>query len=80
MPRVRHLKPKFNLLAATLREYKRVSGMTSIDMAKKLGCTPENVRAQIAKPADKWRIGDLKRYCAVLGAPVEDVFQAAARS
>jgi hypothetical protein len=81
MPRVRSLKPpkKPNYLAATLREYKRLSGLTSEDIAKELGCSPVNVRAQIGKSADLWTIGKLRKYCAIIGAPFEEVLRAAAR-
>ena len=81
MPKVRSLKPKPkpNYLAASLREYKRLAGMTSADIAAELGCTPDNVRGQIAKPADRWTIGQLRRYCEILGAPLAEVLAEAAR-
>lgn len=84
MPKVKYLtpaaKPKpYNALAAVLRGYKLASGLTSEQIGKKLGVTPEYVRAQIGKPADRWNIGQLKEYCAVIGCPVSEAMEAAGK-
>lgn len=86
MPRVTWLKaavkPKrgVNHLAMVLRGYKLASGLTSEDLGKRLGCTADNVRRQIGKPADQWNIGALLRYCDELSIPYEEALSAAAKT
>lgn len=72
--------PKINYLAALFREYRRATGMTSADMAEELDCSEENCRCQMNKPAEKWNVGQLMRYCDVLGIPYADAFDAAVKS
>lgn len=72
--------PRVNYLAALLREYKRAAQRTSDDLAKELGCTPENIRGQIRKPAEKWTVGQLMIYCDLLQIPYEEAFSAAIKS
>lgn len=80
MPKVMWMKPppKVNYLAAVFRTYRKERGMTSEDIGKALGCSPENVRCQLNKPAEKWNIGQLLRYCDVLGIPYDVALHAAA--
>ena len=82
MPKVtwisRPRKP-VNYLAAVLREYKRAAGLTSAQIADMMECTPEHVRALLGKPADNWRIGQLKQFCDVIGCPYSEAFEAAAK-
>ena len=82
MPRLTWMKktPAVNYLAALLREYKRISGLTSEDIAKEMNCTAENVRAQIGKPAEMWSVGHLMRYCDIIGIPYQEAFEAATKS
>ena len=81
MPKIKYIKPKrrVNYLAAVLREYKRAAGLTSAQIADVLECTPEHVRALLGKPADNWRIGQLKKFCGVIGCPIGEALEAAAR-
>lgn len=72
-------KVEINYLAAVLREYKRASGLTSEQLAEKLGCCDVNVRQQIGKPADQWKIGTLKKYCEAIGCPISVALEAAAK-
>ena len=72
-------KPKPNYLAALFRAYRKERGMTSADMAEKLGCTPENCRIQQNKPPTDWNVGKLMRYCDVLGIPYSEAFEAASK-
>ena len=74
----RKTKP-VNHLAVTLRGYKQAAGLTSAQIAQRVGCSPENVRTQLNKPADQWRIGMLRQYCAVIGCPLEEALAAAAK-
>jgi len=74
----RKAKP-VNHLAATLRGYKLASGLTSEEIAAKIGCSPENVRHQLCKPADQWQIGRLRQYCSIIGCPIEEALAAAAK-
>lgn len=83
MPRLTWMNkspPKVNYLAALLREYKRAVGKTSEELGKELGCTPENIRAQIRKPAELWTVGQLMTYCDLLQVPYEEAFDAAMKS
>lgn len=82
MPKIKWIgapKKPYNALAATLRGYKLAAGLTSADIGKTLGITPEQVRAQIGRPADSWTVGTIKRYCAAIGCPVEEAMQAAGK-
>ena len=81
MPKVTWMKPprKVNRLAAVLREYKRVSGLTSAQIGDALDYTPEYVRQLLGKPADKWNIGKLKEFCGVIGCPVSEALEAAGK-
>lgn len=72
-------KEKVNYLAALVRQYKLDRKMTSAQMAEALYCSPENVRRQMMKPAEMWRVGTVTDYCDVLGIPYEDAFAAAAK-
>ena len=71
--------PKVNYLEAVMKGYKRARGMTSEDIAKKLGCSPENVRTQLRKPAGDWKVGTVMRYCDILQIPYEEAFREAAK-
>ena len=80
MPKVTWIskpKKKINYLAAILREYKRVSGLTSAQIGEALNVTPEYVRQLLGKPADKWNIGKLKEFCDIIGCPYSEAFEAA---
>lgn len=81
MPKIKYIAPKrrVNYLAAVLREYKRAAGLTSAQIADVLECTPEHVRALLGKPADNWRIGQLKKFCGVIGCPIGEALEAAVR-
>ena len=81
MPKVNWIKPppKVNYLAAVFRAYRKETGMTSADIGKALGCTPENVRCQMNKPADQWNVGQLMKYCDILHIPYDVAFAAAAQ-
>lgn len=82
MPKIKWIgkKPKsFNALATVLRGYKLASGQTSADIGKKLGITPEQVRAQLGRPADSWTVGTIKRYCDAIGCPIQEAMEAAGK-
>ena len=68
--------PKINHLAELFRAYRKATGLTSEKLAEKIGCTPENVRAQMNKPVEQWQIGRLFEYCDALGIPHEDALRA----
>lgn len=75
----RHQPKPYNALAAVLRGYKLASGLTAEQIGERLGVTGDHVKHQIAKPADRWNIGALKRFCDVIGCPYEEAFAAAAK-
>lgn len=78
MPRISWTKPKVNYLSAMLRAYQKERRMTADQIGRLVGGVKgEAVRKQIAKPADMWRIRDLKLYCDALGIPYEDAVLAA---
>ena len=79
MPKVKWIKPKVNELAALFRAYRTARNMTSTQIAEKIGCTPQNARVQMNKPGREWNIGQLLRYCDVLGIPYDEALQAAAK-
>lgn len=83
MPKVKRIaggrERPYNALAALLRGYKLAAGMSADEIGKRLGVTADNVRHQIGKPADQWNIGQLKRYCDVLGIPYGEALDAAAK-
>lgn len=85
MPKVKWIggdkKPRkpVNHLAATLRGYKLASGLTSDEIGQRLGCSAQNVRHQMSKPAAQWQIGMLRKYCDAIGCPIEEALAAAAK-
>ncbi|MBS7403109.1 MAG: helix-turn-helix transcriptional regulator [Oscillospiraceae bacterium] len=78
MPKVTWRTPKVNYLAAMFSAYRKARGMSSVDVAKKVGCSPQNVRVQLNKPADQWNVGQLKKHCKALDIPLEEACRAAA--
>lgn len=79
MRKLSWMKPEVNELAAVFRAYRTARHMTSTQIAEEIGCTPQNARVQMNKPAKDWNIGQLFRYCDVLGIPYEEALAAAAK-
>lgn len=79
MPKVTWVKPKVNELAALFRAYRKARNMTSTQIAEEIGTTPGNARTQMNKPGREWNIGQLLRYCDVLGIPYDEALSAAAK-
>ncbi len=79
MPKVTWIKPKVNELAALFSTYRKARGMTSAQIAEEIGCTAQNARVQMNKPGSDWNIGQLLRYCDVLGIPYDEALAAAAK-
>lgn len=79
MPKIKWIQPKVNELAAVFRAYRKATGMSSADIGKALGVTPENARYQMNKPGRLWNVGKLCEYCDVLGIPYDIAFAAAAK-
>ena len=77
MPKVKWIRPKVNELAALFRAYKKARKISSAEIAYEIGCSPSNVRCQMNKPGTEWNIGQLVKYCDVLGIPYADAFEAA---
>ena len=66
-----------NYLHELFRAYMKHNGETSTTLSKKLFVAPESVRRRINLPAEKWTIGELKKYCDVMGIPYTEAFNAA---
>lgn len=82
MPKVTWIKPtpvKVNELAALFTAYRRARNMSSAAIAAEIGCSPSNARCQMNKPGKEWNIGQLLRYCDVLGIPYDEALTAAAK-
>ena len=82
MPRISYLSaalPQVNSLAALFKAYRKQTGMTSAEIAEKVGCSPENARYQMNKPGREWNVGQLCKYCDALGIPYYAAFEAAAK-
>ena len=82
MPRISYLTaalPKVNYLAALFRAYRKQTGLTSAQIGEAVGCSPENARFQMNKPGREWNVGQLCKYCDVLGIPYQAAFEAAAK-
>lgn len=71
--------PKVNYLRACLIAYKEAAELTSEQIAAKLDCSPGQVRNELLKPAEEWKIGRLKQYCDVLHIPYEKALAEAAK-
>ena len=80
MPKVKWCKvpPKVNYLAALFKAYKKANKISTAAMAEKLGCSQQNVAQQISRDTDLWTIGQLKKYSAAAGVPLEEAVRAAA--
>lgn len=79
MPKVTWIKPKVNELAALFSTYRKDRQITSVQIAEKIGCTPQNCRVQMSKPGKDWNIGMLLRYCDAIGIPYDEALSAAAK-
>lgn len=80
MPGVKWIRPpEVNHLAALFRAYRKATGLTSREIGKAVGCSPENARHQMNKPGREWQVGMLLKYCDVLGIPYKDALEAAAK-
>lgn len=82
MPKIKYLGPprvEVNELAALFTAYRRARKMSSADIAREIGCSPSNARCQMNKPGEDWNIGQLVKYCDVLGIPYEQALAAAAK-
>ena len=81
MPKVTWLKPKpkVNELSVLFAAYRKARNMTSAQIAEEIGCTAQNARVQMNKPGREWNIGQLLRYCDVLGIPYDEALAAAAK-
>ena len=77
MPKVSWVRPKVNYLAALLEAYKKDQRMTYDKLGKLIGCSGQNAKQQMARPADKWTVGQIKAYCDALNIPYEDAALAA---
>ena len=77
---IRKTEPKINYLAGLFRTYRKERAMTSAMIADEVDCSEENVRCQMNKPAEQWNVGQLMRYCDVLGIPYEEAFEAVVKS
>ena len=77
MPKVSWLKPKINHLKVLLSGYRAEQRLTFDELGERLGCSGQNVKQQMNRPAGKWRIEQIEKYCSVLGIPVEDALKAA---
>lgn len=79
MPRVKLIRPQVNHLAAVFAAYRKERHMTSVDVARMIGCTPQNARVQMSKPGKEWNVGMLMKYCDALCIPYEEAFREAVR-
>ena len=80
MPGVKWIRPpEVNHLAALFRAYRKATGLTSREIGAAMGCSPENARHQMNKPARLWTVGMLKAYCEVLHIPIKEALEAAAK-
>ena len=82
MPKISYLpsarpKPEVNYLRALFGAYRKANGLTSEDVAAKLGVSPQTVRWQWAKPPKTWRIDQLMKYCDAMGIPIMEALEAA---
>lgn len=77
---MRNPAPKINYLAGLFRTYRKATGMTAAMVAEEIGCSEENARCQMNKPAEQWSAGKLMNYCDVLGIPYWEAFEAIMKS
>lgn len=84
MPKVKWCVPKqkqkpYNKLAAVLRGYKLASGLNFEQIGEKLGVTANRAAHMIARPADEWTIGRLRRFCQAINCPLQEALEAAGK-
>ena len=77
MPRVSWVRPKVNYLSALMETYKKERRMTYEKLGKLIGCSGQNAKQQMARPADKWTVGQIKLYCDALDIPYDEAVMAA---
>lgn len=77
MPKISWVKPRVNYLVVLLSAYRQQRKMTFDQLGKKLGCSAQNVKQQMGRPAGKWKIEQILEYCDALGIPYEEALKAA---
>ena len=79
MPRVSWVRPKVNYLSALMETYKKEQRLTYDKLGKLIGCSGQNAKQQMARPADKWTVGQIKLYCDALDISYEEAVLSAVR-
>ena len=69
--------PKPNYLAEYLRSCRKASKLTSDMIAEQTREYPSTVRRKMTQEPEKWQLGDLKRYCEILGASYKEALRLA---
>lgn len=72
--------PRPNYLAEYLRSCRKASKLTSDMIAEHTREYPSTVRRKMVQEPEKWQIGDLKRYCEILGASYPEALRLAGES
>lgn len=87
MPRTKlgdkYSKPKVpppNYLSELLKRHKKAIGVSSEEMARELCVCSKTVNNRLNQKPEEWSVGDIKRYCEILGIPFADAMDAATRS
>ena len=83
MPRTKlgdkYSKPKIpppNYLSEMLKRYKKAQKISDDTLAQKLGTSRQTVSTRLNQEPDAWNVGDLRKYCGLLGVPFEDALAA----
>lgn len=70
---------KSTLVGDLFRRYMNGMEISSVDVAKKLQCTNNNVNYMLRRPDGAWRVDEIRQFSTVVGVPMDLVIDELAR-
>ena len=71
--------PPPNYLSEMLKRYKKARRLSDDEIAEKTGACRKTVNVKFNQKPEAWNIGELMKYCDILGAPIGEALALAAK-
>ena len=71
--------PPPNYLSEMLKRYKKAQKLSDDEIAERTGACRKTVNTRLNQKPEAWNIGELMRYCDILGAPIDEALAMAAK-
>lgn len=62
---------KSTLVGDLFRRYMNGKEISSVEVAKKLQCTNNNVNYMLRRPDGAWRVDEIRQFSTVVGVPMD---------